>query len=369
MITGDLSVATTVALGTAVADGVLPSPRVPAATRVPAWRPVPAEAGGGPGSYATTLPFELARQTGAAPARIAAVLAERLRPREEVSQAGVTGDGYLSVTVSHDTLARLAVRISQAGPGCAVSQSLRGTRVEGLPDAQLAATRGWAEAAERLAAEVSGRCATAAGAELSWAEPPTAPLAPAPPGASPAGDAIGYAGEDAVRCALALAAPADTGPGRRGPVIDPHAAAAQHVGNPAYAVRYAHAHAASAVRQAADLGLPRGDAERFQPHLLTHPTERALLDAMSWLPERVSGTARRHQPHVLAAYLASLAGTYFGWQEACPVSQPGALAEPSRPGEPVTEPRLAARLWLADAARTVLGTGLGLLGVTAPGRR
>jgi arginyl-tRNA synthetase len=72
---------------------------------------------------------------------------------------------------------------------------------------------------------------------------------------------------------------------------------------------------------------------------------------------------------VLAAYLASLAGTYFGWQEACPVSQPGALAEASRPGEPLTEPRLAARLWLADAARTVLGTGLGLLGVTAPGRR
>src|SRR4029077_16109751 len=148
----------------------------------------------------------------------------------------------------------------------------------------------------------------------------------------------------------------DPGPGRRGPVIDPHAAAAQHLGNPAYAVRYAHAHAASAVRQAADLGLPRGDAERFQPHLLTHPTERALLDAMSWLPERVSGTARRHQPHVLAAYLASLAGTYFGWQEACPVSQPGALAEPSRPGEPVTEPRLAARLWLAGGGRAGPGT-------------
>ena len=367
MITGDLSVAIAVALGTAVADGVLPSPRAPAPA--PAWRPVPAEAGGGPGSYATTLPFGLARQTGTAPARIAAVLAERLRPREEVSQAGVTGDGYLSVTVSQDTLARLAVRISQAGPGCAASQSLRGTRAEGLPDARLAATRGWAEAAQRLAAEVTGRCATAAGAELSWAEPPTAPLAPAPPGASPVGDAIRYAGEDAIRFTLALATPAGPGPGRRGLVIDPRAAAVQHLGNPAYAVRYAHAHAASAVRQAADLGLPRGDAERFQPHLLAHPTERALLDAMSWLPERASGTARRHQPHVLAAYLADLAGAYFGWQEACPVSQPGALAEPPPSREPVTGPQLAARLWLADAARTVLGTGLGLLGVTAPGRR
>lgn len=374
MITGDLSVATAVALGTAVADGVLPRPRTSAATPAGIWRPVPAESGGGPGSYATTLPFELASQTGTAPARIAAALAERLRSREEISQAGVTGDGYLSVMVSHDALARLAVRISQAGPGCAASQSLRGARVDALPDARLAATRGWHEAAERLAAEVTGRCAAAAGAELAWAEPPTAPLSAAPPGAGPAGagpvaDAIGYAGEDAIRFALALAAPAAPGPGGRGPLIDPRAAAAQHLGNPAYAVRYAHAHAASAVQQAADLGLPMGEAERFQPHLLAHPSERALLDAMSWFPERVSGAARRHQPHVVAAYLADLAGTYFGWQEACPVSQPGALAMPPAAGEPVTGPSLAARLWLASAARTVLGTGLGLLGVTAPGRR
>jgi arginyl-tRNA synthetase len=369
VITGDLSVAIAVALGTAVADGALPGPREPAAGPAGTWRPVPAEAGGGPGSYATTLPFELASQTGADPARIAAVLAERLLSREEISQAGVTGDGYLSVTVTRDSLARLAVRISQAGPGCAASQALRGTRVIALPDARLAATRSWDQAAERLATEVTGRCATAAGAELGWAEPPTAPLSPGPPGVSPVADAIAYAGEDAIRFALALAAPSGPGPGGRGPLIDPRAAAAQHLGNPAYAVWYAHAHAASAVRQAADLGLPMGDAERFQPHLLAHPSERALLDAMSWFPERVSGAARRHQPHVVAAYLADLAGTYFDWQEACPVSQPGALAEPPTPREPATEPRLAARLWLADAARTVLGTGLGLLGVAAPGRR
>jgi len=372
MITGDLSMAIAVALGTAVADGVLPGRREPAATREPAWRPVPADAGGGPGSYATALPFALASHTGVAPARIATVLAERLRFRPEISQAGVTGDGYLSLTISHDTLARLAVRISQAGAGCAASQSLRGTRVEALPDARLAATGSWDEAAGRLAAEVTGRCATAAGAELTWAEPPTAPLGPAPPGGSPVADAIAYAGEEAIRFALVVAAP--LAPGGRAPAVDPRAAAAQHLGNPAYAVRYAHADAASAVRQAADLGLPMGDAERFQPHLLAHPSEQALLDAMSWLPERVSGAARRHQPHVVAAYLVDLAGTYLGWQEACPVSRPGALAASSASGAGsasgvVTEPRLAARLWLADAARTVLGTGLRLLGVTAPSRR
>ena len=149
--------------------------------------------------------------------------------------------------------------------------------------------------------------------------------------------------------------------------------AAQHLGNPAYAVRYAHAHAASALRQAADLGLPGPDAERFQPCLLAHPSEQVLLDAMSWLPERVAGAARRRQPHVVAAYLEDLAGRYFDWQEACPVRAPGSVP-PGPPdlapgsGPPPGGELIQARLQLASAARTALGTGLGLLGIAAPGR-
>ena len=143
----------------------------------------------------------------------------------------------------------------------------------------------------------------------------------------------------------------------------PPGMAAQHLGNPAYAVRYAHAHAASALRQAADLGLPEPDAERFQPCLLAHPSEQVLLDAMSWLPERVAGAARRRQPHVAAAYLEDLAGRYFGWQEACPVMRPGSVP-PQAPGGELIQ----ARLQLASAARTALGAGLRLLGIAAPGR-
>jgi arginyl-tRNA synthetase len=88
-----------------------------------------------------------------------------------------------------------------------------------------------------------------------------------------------------------------------------------------------------------------------------------LLDAMSWLPERVAGAARRRQPHVVAAYLEDLAGQYFGWQEACPVMGPGSVP-PRPPGGELTR----ARLQLASAARTALGTGLRLLGIAAPGR-
>ena len=149
--------------------------------------------------------------------------------------------------------------------------------------------------------------------------------------------------------------------------------AAQHLGNPAYAVRYAHAHAASALRQAADLGLPGPDAERFQPCLLAHPSERALLDAMSWLPERVAGAARRRQPRVVAAFLEELVSRYFDWQEACPLMRPGSVPpDPPDPGHAGSSPAgwelIQARLQLASAARTVLAAGLRLLGIAAPSR-
>jgi arginyl-tRNA synthetase len=175
-------------------------------------------------------------------------------------------------------------------------------------------------------------------------------------------EAIAYAGADAITYALARLPP--WGPAR----VDAHRAAAHHLGNPAYAVRYAHAHAASALRQAADLGLDRGEAAQFQPRLLAHPSEQALLYELSWLPERVAGAARRGRPDVLARYLEGLAGAYFDAQEACPAAWPGMAAPGVSPGERAAAAAAAARLWLAAASRTALLTGLGLLGVNAPDR-
>ncbi len=111
---------------------------------------------------------------------------------------------------------------------------------------------------------------------------------------------------------------------------------------------------------------------------------------MSWLPERVAGAARRGQPHVLAGYLEGLSGTYLDWQECCPLGRPGAFPpgphqpagpdqpakpdQPAGPGQPPgparpgpDQPLRQARLMLVRAAQTVLGTGLELLGVAAPG--
>ena len=272
-------------------------------------------------------------------------------------------------------------------------------RVSAPRDAWLGRARDWPDARRRLVAEQAGRLAEAAGAKVTWMPSDTpgeagpglagrgehgqgqagpkdaglkdAGLKDAGPGDGadgPVAEALAYAGEDAVRFALTRLASGVPRP--PGPELDPRAMAAQHLGNPAYAVRYAHAHAASALRQAADLGLPGPDAGRFQPCLLAHPSERVLLDAMSWLPERVAGAARRRQPHVVAAYLEELAGRYFDWQEACPVMGPGSVPPGPRPagGSPAGGELIQARLQLAGAARTALGTGLRLLGIAAPGR-
>jgi arginyl-tRNA synthetase len=375
-MTGDLTAALTAAAARAVAAGELPGDgglsRHPGLA-VGTWRPVPSEAGGGPGRYATTLPFVLARRLEADPARVAAVLAVALRlaPGDAgISAIRVTGDAYLSLTVTPDTLAGLAVRVTEAGPGCAHSLGLQGVRVTAPRDAELSRAPDWTDARERLTAELTGRMAEAAGAEVTWTPPRPGESGPGDRAGGPVAEAIAYAGEDTVRFAVSRLASGVPRPS--GPDLDPGPLAAQHLGNPAYAVRYAHAHAASALRQAADLGLPGPDAERFQPCLLAHPSEQVLLDAMSWLPERVAGAARRRQPHVIAAYLEELASRYLDWQEACPVAGPGSIRprpDPQPAGRlPAGRELIQARLQLASAARTVLGTGLRLLGIAAPSR-
>jgi arginyl-tRNA synthetase len=320
------------------------------------WRPGPP---GSPATYASTVAFLLARAGGGEPAIIAAALAARLGPLTWIGTATVTGGGYLTVTVTAAALAALAVRITEAGPACARSDALDGTALTASRSPGLADARTWPQARDRLARHLTGRLAQAAGASVTWIDDTerTAPGQPSAPGpAGPVADTIAFAGTDAVTFALSRLPPGGL------VALDPRAIAAHRLGNPAYAVRYAHAHAASALRQAADLGLDRGEAAGFQPRLLGHPSEQALLGAVSWLPEWVAGAARRGQPGVLARYLEELAGTYFSCQERCPAVRPGRTGGPG--GDAVT----AARLWLAAAARVTLAAGLGLLGTGAPDR-
>jgi arginyl-tRNA synthetase len=295
--------------------------------------------GQGPGSYASSLPFRLGPRRSRG-------LAQALAARPWIARAQLTGPGYLTVTVTQEALAGLAPRIARAGPACAQSDALAGREVP-------------APAGADLAARLTARLAAAAGATLIFCPertvvpPPAAPSSPSAARNAPVRSgqkkpltaaAIEYAGRDAVRFALAR-----TPPG--GPAPDPAAVARHVLGNPAYAVRYAHAAAAAVLRWAAACDIRPA---AFRPRLLAQPGELALLDALSWLPERVAVAARRGRPDEFARYLEGLAARTLD------VMSTTGFRKVSDIG--------SERLWLADAARTGLAAGLGLLGVRAPER-
>ncbi|MDX6205482.1 MAG: arginyl-tRNA synthetase [Frankiales bacterium] len=127
--------------------------------------------------------------------------------------------------------------------------------------------------------------------------------------------------------------------------------------NPVFYVQYAHARIASLLRNAAELGIDRG--ESFDPGLLSHERENDLLLALAQFPGVVATAAELREPHRVARYLEELAGVYHRFYDVCRVlplgdEEPGDLHK--------------ARLWLMDATRTVLSNGLDLLGVSAPER-
>ena len=291
-----------------------------------------------PGSYATALPFRLSPD----PATAATHLAAKLRDELWIAKAEVTGSGFVTVTVTQATLARLAIRIAHAGPACAASDALAGRTVQAPAEIPLAAVPGWPQARAALAAQVTARLAATAGARIHT-ERGAVPAPPSPSRGAVA-DAIGFAGADAVRFALARMAPGGEPP-------DPAVIARHVLANPAYAVRYAHAAAAAVLRWAAALGIrPAG----FTPRLLAEPGELALLDVLSWLPERVAVAARRGRPDEFAGYLAELAARTIDTMSTTSFTKIADIG--------------SERLWLADAARTGLAAGLGLLGIDAPPR-
>ena len=299
----------------------------------PLLRPGPA-----PGSYTTAVPFRLGPDPLSAATRLAAQLGQQLW----IANAEVTGAGFVTITVTHATLARLAIRIAHAGPGCAASDALAGRTVQAPAGIPLAAVPSWPQARAALAAQLTVRLAAAAGA-LFDTERGAVP-APLPPARGPVADAAGFAGADAVRFALARMPPGGEPP-------DPAVLARHVLANPAYAVRYAHAAAAAVLRWAAALGIrPAG----FTPRLLAEPGELALLDVLSWLPERVAVAARRGRPDEFAGYLAELAARTIDTMSTTSFTKVADIS--------------SERLWLADAARTGLAAGLGLLGIGAPGR-
>jgi len=126
--------------------------------------------------------------------------------------------------------------------------------------------------------------------------------------------------------------------------------------NPIYYVQYAHARISSVLRNGAELGVDRGE---LKPELLVHDREGALLGALGEFPRVVASAAELREPHRIAHYLESLAGTYHRFYDDCRVLPRG---------DEETTDLHRARLWLCEATRTVLANGLALVGVSAPER-
>lgn len=379
MITADLGAELTAAVRGAVRAGILPEA---AATRSSGTLRQPP--GGAPGSYASSLPFEIARRAGLRPTAVAEILAARLRLPAWIGAVTVTGDGYLTVEVTPPALAALAVRIVVAGPACARSGALAGTDLTAPPLPDLAAAATWQQARQDQAAALTGRLAAAAGATVivtpeakrmpptASPAPPRAAAAPFPAPATPAGQigdpvrpmsgpvlpvpvsaGVAYAGPDIVRYLLARAPAGAAGGGA--------VAVSNRLSDPAHLVRFARADAAAVRRWAADLGLARGDADDQLAVRLGLPAERALLDQLSWLPERIASAARRRRPDEFPRYLEGVAAAWLDCRESCPALPFGGQRAPRNAAG------TSARLWLAEAARTVLDSGLKLIGIDLAG--
>ena len=126
--------------------------------------------------------------------------------------------------------------------------------------------------------------------------------------------------------------------------------------NPVFYVQYAHARTRQVAKNAKSLNV---DTSEFEPSLLAHPSESELLAKLSEFPRLVSQAAQFREPHRVARYLEEVAGSYHRWYDNCRVTPMG-----ENPVETIHR----TRLWLNNAAGTVLSSGLELLGVSAPER-
>lgn len=125
--------------------------------------------------------------------------------------------------------------------------------------------------------------------------------------------------------------------------------------NPVYYVQYAHARICSLCARMAEDGVTVPAAGDVDVSLLSGGEEQALIKTLARFPEEIRIAGRDYDPAQINRYLISLAGDFHRFYNADRIrgEEPGVAA---------------ARLKLADTARSVLANGLALIGVTAPER-
>ncbi len=134
--------------------------------------------------------------------------------------------------------------------------------------------------------------------------------------------------------------------------------------NPVFYVQYAHARCASVFRQAAEmmpeLDLSEASLRGASADLLADDGEMALLKLLAQYPRLIDQAAAAHEPHRVAFYLYDLAQALHAlWNKGRDDAQLRFVNH--------KQPELTlARLALVHAVRSVLVSGLGILGVSSP---
>ena len=134
--------------------------------------------------------------------------------------------------------------------------------------------------------------------------------------------------------------------------------------NPVFYVQYAHARAASvlrnAVEQVAGIDVSAEALQKADLSILVDPGELDLVKRLAGFPRLIDGAASAHEPHRLAFYLYDLASVlHTQWTRGN--DSPHLRFIQSNDGVATS-----ARLALISATKTVIKSGLEILGVEAP---
>ncbi|MFK4545508.1 arginyl-tRNA synthetase [Streptomyces tendae] len=311
---------------------------------------------GGCGDYATSIALQLARPAGQPPRKVAEVLRPHLLGVEGITDVVLTGPGFLNISLDRAASGvGLVGEILRRGDryGYADGPDQPGARVVQLhcPHDLRAVVVGEA-AARMLRSQGALVRVTAEGVEPAWTAvlgvavdavgraPAALPVnvRPVPVPASLTADLMSL-GRDAGRWALLHPAGHD-----RPRAGDQHLV--QRESNPLFRVRYAHARARAATRNAADLGFTAAPGP---------VGERDLLAVLADHPRVLAAAADHRAPDRLARHLVAVADLALPF---LPTVLPRGGEKPSAAHR--------ARLALAEAVGAVLAGGLALLGIDAP---